>query len=108
MRESKIEKYLREQVELYGGTCEKFKSPQRKNVPDRICCWPHPESDEDLAGGEIDFVELKATDEEPNEGQARDHKRRRRMGFRVFVIDTMTGVDIYVRMARKRMVGDAE
>lgn len=110
MRESTIESYLVEQCELYGATCEKFKSPGRKNVPDRLCTWPgqrftewgearqHP--------ADVDMVELKAPGKEPNDGQLRDHKRRRQMGQRVFVIDTKTGVDMYIRMARRRMIGD--
>lgn len=95
MRESIIESYLVEQVELYGGVAEKFKSPQKKNVPDRLCSWPF---------NDHDFVELKATGEEANAAQVRDHNRRRRMGHRVYVIDSKTGVDIYVLMARKRML----
>lgn len=104
MRESIIESYLVEQVELYGGLCEKFKSPQRAKVPDRICTWPNQMEYQAVA--DIDFVELKATGETPDDGQLRDHKRRRERGARVYVIDSKTGVDLYVRMARKRMLGD--
>lgn len=110
MRESTIESYLVEQCELYGATAEKFKSPQRKNVPDRICTWPGPKVGEfgeaRQMPADVDMVELKATGEEPNAGQLRDHARRRRMGQRVFVIDSKPAVDVYVQMARKRMLRD--
>lgn len=96
MRESPIEAYLVDRCAYYGGVAEKFKSPQRKNVPDRLCSWPF---------GDHDFVELKATDVEPNAGQLRDHKRRREMGHRVFVIDSKEKVDIYVQMAYQRYLG---
>lgn len=37
MRESKIEKYLKQRVEAMGGECFKFSSPSNRAVPDRIC-----------------------------------------------------------------------
>lgn len=94
MRESTIEKYLVEQVELYGGLCEKHVSPGRRGVRDRVCLWPY---------GYTDWVETKAPGEKPEPHQERDHARLRRLGHRVYVIDTKTGVDIYVKMARQRM-----
>lgn len=94
MRESEIEKYLVEQVELYGGICEKHVSPGRRGVRDRVCLWPH---------GFTDWVELKKPGEKPEPHQERDHARLRRLGHRVFVIDSKTAVDVYVRTARQRM-----
>lgn len=87
MRESSIEKYLVRQVKRAGGEAEKFTSPGRKNVPDRLVTWLYPMTD---------FVELKATGEKPNAGQRRDHARRRRRGYSVFVIDSKAGVDRFV------------
>lgn len=87
MREFTVEKYFVEQVTLAGGVAEKFKSPGRKNVPDRLCSWPL---------GYHDFVELKATGEKPTPGQLRDHKRRRAMGHRVWVISSKDQVDRYI------------
>lgn len=98
MRESVIEKYLVEQVEMYGGMCEKFRSPQQKNVPDRICSWPGF-----LGGrGTVDFVELKATGKFATVAQARDHERRRKIGQQVFVINSKAAVDWYIASARSR------
>ena len=104
--EAIVETYLVEQVELHGGTCEKFVSPNRKNVPDRIVSWGHQTiSIPDKFFGcvrrevwpKVDLVEVKAEGEPCSKGQLRDHKRRRAMGFRVEVIDTKAGVDAYIR-----------
>ena len=78
MRESAVERALIRRVKELGGLCEKFTSPGRRSVPDRIVSLP---------GGRVVFVELKAPGKEPTEAQARDHKRRRALGFNVFVID---------------------
>lgn len=93
MRETQVEQHLCKQVKLLGGECEKFKSPGKKNVPDRIALWP---------GAKIDFIETKRPGKDANEAQARDHKRRRAMGFRVFVIDTIEKVDAYINIVRLR------
>ena len=77
MRESAIEKILCARVKSLGGLCEKFASPGRRNVPDRILSFPN---------GKVVFVELKATGEVPTPAQLRDHARRRAMGFDVRVI----------------------
>jgi len=78
MFERDIEKTLCERVKALGGLCEKFTSPNRKGVPDRIISLP---------GGIIIFVECKATGARPTKLQHRDHERRRALGFDVRVID---------------------
>lgn len=87
MRESKIEKYLRKRVEEAGGMCEKFVSPGRRDVPDRLISWPH--SSKDLA-------ETKATGKKPRPGQLRDHARREAIGHKVYVLDSIEAVDWYI------------
>ena len=78
MLERDIERAFVRRVERLGGTCEKFTSPGRRSVPDRIVTMPD---------GVIIFVELKAPGKKPTPLQARDHKRRRAMGCDVRVID---------------------
>lgn len=80
MRESTIEKALVERVKALGGMCEKFTSPSRRGVPDRLVTLP---------GGRIVFVELKATGGKLSALQQRDHARRRALGCSVFVIDSL-------------------
>lgn len=78
--ERDVEKALVKRVKELGGTCEKFTSPGRRSVPDRLITMP---------GGRIIFVELKAPGKEPTENQAKDHARRRELGCDVRVIDDL-------------------
>lgn len=88
MRESTIEKRLKLSIEALGGMCEKYVSPGRRSVPDRIISLPH---------GRIIFVELKAPKKGPTPLQAKDHARRRALGFNVRVIDTVEKVDEFLK-----------
>lgn len=88
MRESSIEKRLRVGVKAAGGLCEKFKSPQRNGVPDRIVTWP---------GGVMELVETKAPNGNLSKGQERDHARRRKLGVLVWTLWTSEHVDYYLR-----------
>lgn len=90
MRESKIEKLLREGVESAGGMCEKFVSPEKAGVPDRIVTWP----------GEVHFVEMKKPGEAPEPHQLRDHVRRRALKQKVFVLDCEGAVSWYLNAGR--------
>lgn len=53
MRESTLERALREYVKRCGGRAYKFISPGNPGVPDRLCVFP---------GGLVVFVELKRPD----------------------------------------------
>lgn len=80
MLERDIERALCKRVKELGGTCEKFTSPGKRSVPDRLVTLP---------GGRIVFVELKAPGKKPTELQLKDHERRRALGCDVRVIDSM-------------------
>lgn len=86
MLESRIESALVRRVIAIGGMCEKFTSPGRRSVPDRIVTLP---------GGRVIFVELKAPGKSPTEKQAKDHSRRRALGCDVRVIDSLEAVDAF-------------
>ena len=92
MRESTVEKRLKRGIEALEGLCEKFPSPGRRSVPDRLVSLP---------GGRIVFVELKAPGKEPTPLQEKDHKRRRALGFEVRVIDTVEKVDEFLKEIKK-------
>ncbi len=79
MLEEQVERALVRRVKSLGGTAEKFTSPGRRSVPDRLVTLP---------GGRIIFVELKAPGKTPTDKQARDHERRRALGCDVRVIDS--------------------
>ena len=97
--EKTIEAYLVRQVAKIGGVAEKFTSPNRRSVPDRIVWFPmYDQTGRQLSRdfGHVILVELKAPGKKPTEAQERDHKKRRAMGFRVEVIDTKEGVDEFI------------
>lgn len=86
MREVVVEKALVKRIKELGGTCEKFTSPGRRSVPDRLVTLP---------GGRIVFIELKAPGIRPTELQQRDHDRRRALGCEVLVIDTVEAANAF-------------
>lgn len=84
MLEYKIEAYLVKRVKELGGVAEKFVSPGKSGVPDRIVLLP---------GGLLLFVECKATGKKATPAQERDHDRRRSLGFKCFVVDSFEKID---------------
>lgn len=86
MLESKIEKALIARVKTLDGTCEKFVSPGRRGVPDRLVTLP---------GGRIIFVELKSPSGRLSPSQIRDHERRIQMGCDVRVINNIEAIDAF-------------
>lgn len=86
MLERDIEAALVRRVKSLGGTCEKFTSPGRRSVPDRLITLP---------GGRVIFAECKAPGKKPTELQAKDHERRRALGCEVYVIDSLEDVDAF-------------
>jgi hypothetical protein len=90
VREEKIEDYLVRRVEESGGMCEKFTSPGKRGVPDRIVTWPRS------GWAQIHFIELKTLGGKLKPWQERDHARRKALGCHVRVLWTRDMVDNYV------------
>lgn len=88
--EEDIEGYLVDRVQEHGGMAEKFTSPGKRGVPDRIITWPA------FGFARVHFVETKTIGGTCESWQLRDHARRRRLGCHVFVIWTKKQVDEYV------------
>ena len=86
MLERDIEKAFVKRVKSLGGMAEKFTSPNKRSVPDRVVSLP---------GGRIIFVELKKPGAKPTKLQLRDHATRRALGCDVRVISTMEQVDAF-------------
>lgn len=84
MLESYIERKLCERIKALGGLCEKFTSPARRNVPDRIVTLP---------GNVVEFVECKRSGQRPTKAQQIDHQRRRGFGCTVRVITSLEDID---------------
>jgi hypothetical protein len=93
IKESDVEAYLVRCVEARGGTAEKFSSPSKRNVPDRLICWPWTDGGKYPA---VEFVECKAPGKEATAAQERDHERRRKMGFPVYVVNSIERVNLYM------------
>lgn len=106
--EEKVEDYLVEQVEKYGGITDKFCTPGRRGPPDRLVTWPRFSSD--VVGpthSKMELVEVKTLDEFRNPTsldppQVNDHKRRLAVGCVVRVIWTKWQVDEYIRYEMSR------
>jgi hypothetical protein len=96
MKETKVEEYLRKQIEAVGGLCEKHVSPGRRAVPDRLITWP---------SGLIHLVETKAPGKKPREEQERDHDRRFRRRCHVWVLDSPMRIDAYMLRHQREYQG---
>ena len=79
MLEKEIEKKFAMAVKRAGGIAPKFVSPGFAGMPDRLVLLPD---------GVIAFAELKAPGQKPRPLQEARHRLLRRLGFRVYVIDS--------------------
>lgn len=86
--EKLVERRLVEMVKLNGGMCIKLLSDHTNGLPDRLCIFH---------GKKVFFVELKTTGQKPRKLQLIMHNAIRRLGFDVFVIDTVAGVERFIR-----------
>lgn len=94
MKERVVEEYLVDRVKELDGCAEKFTSPARRHVPDRLCTF---------ADGLVWFVEVKRPGGRLTSGQCRDHTRRRRMGFRVDVVSSLEEVDVLILEVKRAL-----
>ncbi len=79
MREKLLEWKLVVAVKKIDGIALKFTSPSFDGVPDRIVL---------MQGGKIAFVEVKAPGKKLRPLQEVRHEMLRRLGFKVFVLDS--------------------
>jgi hypothetical protein len=84
MREKIIEQKLAETVKKRGGICPKWVSPGFDGVPDRLVFLP---------GQKFGMVEVKAPGESPRALQLSRHRLLQRLGFRVYVLDDVDGIE---------------
>ena len=87
MLEREIEAYLVKRCKALGILCDKFVSPNQRNVPDRVLSTK----------GRVLFLELKATGKKPTEAQQRDHQRRMDVGTTAMWTDSKEGIDTVLR-----------
>lgn len=89
--EKDIEHYLCVRMSALGGLCIKLLCSQFIGLPDRMCIFP---------GGKIIFVELKSTGQKPRRIQEIVHDKLRKVGANVQVIDTLEGVNKFIKKER--------
>lgn len=87
--EAEIENYLVQRVATRGGEIRKVTWIGRRNAPDRRVMLPSTHRYAEFGC----WVELKAPGEKPTDAQEREHRRMRRLGELIFVIDSLEGVD---------------
>jgi len=92
MRERDIERHLVKRVKALGGEVRKVQWVGRRGAPDRLVLLPDP------CPGRNEFfnswwVELKTPGLKAEPHQLREHERMRKMGQRVFVVDSIEGVE---------------
>ncbi|MFN2746956.1 VRR-NUC domain-containing protein [Bacillus sp. z60-18] len=90
MKESQIERFLKREVEKYGGKAMKFVSPGLSGVPDRLVLFP---------GGKAVFAEMKAPGEQLRPLQEKRKRDLEALGFEVHVLDSCESVKAFVGRA---------
>ena len=86
--ESRLERHLDYLVKTHGGFTRKKVYQGRTGAPDRQVFMPN---------GAIYFVEMKAPGEKPRPNQVAELTLLDSMGFSVWVIDSMDGVNDFIR-----------
>jgi hypothetical protein len=84
MRESRIEKYLRQQCREAGYECLKFKSPGRRAVFDRVVRLPQ---------GKTLWIEVKRPGKRLTQAQQREQLRLEDLGHRAEWVNSIKTVD---------------
>lgn len=82
--EKVVERKLVEKIKEKHGWAPKWVCPGIRGVPDRLIFMPGPRF--------IGLVETKSTGDKPSELQKHIHAKLRKMGFKVWVIDSVPGV----------------
>jgi len=88
MRESTIEGEFKKQTKHAGWWCLKLKIISHAGFPDRMLL-KHP--------GLVVFVEVKATLKKPRPLQSWVHKKLRKLGFEVYVIDSIEDIAGFIK-----------
>lgn len=84
MLEKEVEKKLVTVVQMMDGVAVKFVSPGFAGMPDRLVLLP---------GGRMAFVEVKRPGEKPRPLQKARHRMLRRLGFKVYVLDSVEKIE---------------
>nr|BDD44133.1 hypothetical protein 6 [bacterium] len=85
MLEKEVERVVCDYAEAYGMLAYKFKSPSKRDVPDRLF----------VNKGRVFFIEFKRPGEKPRRSQDHEFRKMRLNGAAVYVVDNIRqGKDI--------------
>jgi hypothetical protein len=87
LKESIIERELKNKIQQLGGICLKWSSPGNRGVPDRIILYQ----------GDVIFVELKRPGQKLRPLQEYQRRKFQELGVDIEVIDSMEGVEEFVK-----------
>ncbi|MEV2294896.1 VRR-NUC domain-containing protein [Paenibacillus larvae] len=88
MLEKHLERKLAKEINAIGGLALKWVAPGHRGVPDRIILLPR---------GQVAFVEMKAPGGQPRPLQRKWHNTLRDLGHTVAVIDSLEGIERFVK-----------
>ena len=91
--EKYLERKLKAEIEKLGGWCLKMPTLHIAGLPDRLCLLP---------GGVALFAETKTTKKRPKLLQRWMHTKLRKLGFKVYVIDTSEDIKKLLYENRKK------
>lgn len=86
--EKYLEKKLKDEIKKIGGWSLKLLATHITGLPDRLCLLPQ---------GRLFFAEIKTTKKNPSPIQRLIHRKLRKLGFKVFVIDTSEQIKEIIR-----------
>ena len=92
MKESELERKFKQQVEKEGAKVLKFVSPGLAGVPDRIIL---------AYGAETYFAEIKRPGQHLRPLQVYRKKQLEDLGYKVFVIDSVTAISDFIKFMRE-------
>ena len=92
MRESTVERNLREKINKMGGFALKFLPTYWAGAPDRIVLLP---------GGKIYWVELKSTGKKLRDLQKSRRRELEKLGFKVFKVDCKQSLDSFLQEVKR-------
>ena len=95
--EKLVERKLREAVETLGGKAVKLTSQLHRGLPDRLILLPE---------GKAFFVEVKSTGRKPTKLQQAVHRDLCAMGFQVFVVDCLAGMEKAVALMDRAVIAE--
>ena len=88
-REKAVERRLYNKVKEAGGIALKLSALHFAGIPDRLILLP---------GGRVFFVETKTLKKKPSPIQNVVIARLRKLGFLVYVLDSLEGVDELIKI----------